>query len=78
MNNADILIKDTGTSSKYIVKEYIFNYNKDSEYLNRKSKVESLSFLCKSKSIPVYIDRDMKPCYEYPNETLYNLKNDFI
>jgi hypothetical protein len=77
MNNTDKLIKDTGSSSKYIVKEYILDYNKDLDYFNNKSKIGSLSALFKHKNVPIYITKNMESYQSFPTISNFNLENDF-
>lgn len=76
MNNTDKFVKDTALSSKYIAKEYICEYNKDWDYMN-KPKIGSLSSVFKQKNIPTYITRDMEYHYGYPSADKFNRENDF-
>lgn len=77
MNNSDKLIKDTTSSSKYIAKEYIYEYNGDSSYLS-KPKIGSLSRLMRQKHIPMTIDGDMNYSYDFPLAEHYNYNNSFV
>jgi hypothetical protein len=77
MNNTDKFIKDTSSSSKYIVKEYIFNFNKDLDYFRNKSKIGSLSALFKHKNLPIYITKNMEGYHSLPGINNFNLENDF-
>lgn len=77
MNNTDNFIKETANSAKWIAKQYIYEYNKDQEYL-KKPKVGSLTNMFRRKQMPLTIDENMNFSFEYPNEQYYNLNNDFI
>lgn len=76
MNNTDYFIKETANSAKWIAKQYIYEYNKDQEYL-KKPKIGSLTNMFRQKSMPMTIDENMNFSYEYPDERYYNLNNDF-
>jgi hypothetical protein len=76
LNNSNSFVKDTIDSVKYISKDYIYNFNKDLDYL-KKPKVGSLTNLTRRKSIPLTLDKNMNYSYDWPDETNYNLTNDF-
>lgn len=76
MNNTDKFTKQTPTSSKYVPKEIIFDFNKDEGYL-KKPKVGSLAHLVQRKEMIMYLDQNMNCGKEYPTEDMYNYGNDF-
>ena len=65
MNNTDILVKDTEDSVKYIIKDYILDFNDDQSYY-KKPKVGSLTNLVKQKEIVMLMNDDMSFTKEYP------------
>jgi hypothetical protein len=77
LNNSNCFVKDTKDSAKYISKEYIYNFNKDLDYL-KKPKVGSLTHLARRKSIPLILDENMNSSYDWPKEEYYNQNNDFV
>ena len=65
MNNTDILVKDTEESVKYIIKDYILDFNRDQSYYT-KPKVGSLTNLVKQKEIVMFMNDDMTYTKEFP------------
>jgi hypothetical protein len=77
LNNTDSFIKGTPNSAKYVAKDYIFDYNRDSDYLN-KPKIGSLSFIVRQKNMSMMIDEDINFIETFPSEEYYNYENDFL
>lgn len=77
MNNTDYFIKETSNSAKWIAKQYIYEYNKDQEYL-KKPKMGSLTNMFRQKHMPLTIDEEMNFSYEYPSKQYYEPNNDFV
>ena len=77
MNNTNSFVKDTANTTKYIPKEYIYNFNKDEHYL-KKPKIGSLGRMLERKKIGLTIDNNMNFSDDFPNETCYNYDNDFV
>ena len=65
MNNTDVLVKDTEDSVKYIIKDYILDFNRDQSYYT-KPKVGSLTNLVKQKEIVMFMNDDMTYTKEFP------------
>lgn len=65
MNNSDRLVKDTEDSVKYIIKDYILDFNGDKSYYS-KPKVGSLTNLVKQKEIVMLLNNDMTYTNEFP------------
>jgi hypothetical protein len=77
INNNNNKIKDTWNSYKFIAKDFIYSYNKDSDYRDYKIKGPSLNRLFHSKKIPMGIDCNLKT-FEYINiEDIYNARSSF-
>src|SRR5665213_175485 len=51
MNNLDKRIKDTWKSYKWVMKDIIYNFNKDAEYRDNRTKVRSLPIVMKQHPI---------------------------
>jgi hypothetical protein len=77
LNNSNSFIKDTSESSKWIAKDYIYDYNKDLKYLS-KPKIGSLSFIIRQKNMSMMIDKDINFIETFPSEEYYNYENDFL
>ena len=65
MNNTDRLVRDTEESVKYIIKDYILDFNGDKDYY-KKPKVGSLTNLVKQKEIVMFLNDDMTYTKEFP------------
>jgi len=77
INNTDKRIKDSWNSYKFVAKDFIFSYNKDSEYRDFKIKGPSLNRLFHGKRTPIGIDTNLKQFYEINVEDIYNARNSF-
>lgn len=80
MNNTDKLIRDSWASYKYISKDIIYEFNKDTEYRDNKVKVPSLQNIVATKPIAKCLGSDMKFYNDdYPSpEIIWDPNNDFI
>ncbi|MDB5238655.1 MAG: hypothetical protein JWM46_925, partial [Candidatus Kaiserbacteria bacterium] len=79
MNNLDKRIRDTWKSYKWIMKDIIYDFNKDAEYRDNKTKVRSLPIVMKQHAIHnpfldenVHFRSDLKP------EDYLQPDNDFV
>lgn len=77
LNNTDKFVKENQNSVKFISKEYIYNFNKDSDYL-KKPKIGSLAQMAKRKQVPLFLTEDMEASNNWPEETELNCNNDFV
>ena len=77
LNNTNNLIGNTPSSSKSVAKQYILDYNGDSDYLN-KPKIGSLAFIIRQKNMSMMIDENMNFIEDYPTKNYYNYENDFL
>lgn len=77
MNNMDKKIKDTWETYKWTAKDVIFDYTKDVEYRDHKTKRGSLYFLLVQQDSFHFIDETMHFSKELPLEEYYNADNDF-
>jgi hypothetical protein len=75
MNNSDNLIQNK--LSKYVSKKYIYDFNKDLDYI-KKLKTGSLASIVNNKISVSYIDENMNYSYDYPSKEFYNENNNFI
>jgi hypothetical protein len=75
MNNSDNLIQHN--LSKYVSKKYIYDFNKDADYM-KKLKTGSLASIVNNKISVSYIDQNMNHSFEYPSKEFYNENNNFI
>lgn len=79
MNNLDKRIKDTWKSYKWIIKDIIYDYNKDAEYRDHKTKVESLPVVLTHLPRPYkYIDTDARFHEGHLEERHFEANNDYI
>lgn len=77
LHNNDKKIKDSWPTYKWPCKDIIYDYTKDAEYRDRKTKVGSLSsFLVGHDSLRV-IDDSFRFHAEVPMEEIYEPENDF-
>ncbi len=78
MNNLDKRIKDTWKSYKWVPKEIIYEYNKDAEYRDHKTKRGSLTPLTRRLFHNKYIDDQWNFYDELEPKEFYNPNNDFL
>jgi hypothetical protein len=78
MNNNDMKLKDTWKSYKWPCKDIIYEYTKDADYRDNKTKRGSLHFLLLQRSPYLFIDDTMRMHTEMNVEDYYNPDNDFI
>jgi hypothetical protein len=78
MNNLDKKIKNTWESYKWICKDIIYEYTKDADYRDNKTKIGSLGKIMAGNSSYNFID-DLYLFYKKIDfEEIYNKDNDFI
>ena len=77
LNNTDNFVKDSQNTVKYIAKEYIYDFNKDSDYL-KKLKIGSLWQVARRKQVPLFLTENMETSNNWPEETELNCNNDFV
>jgi hypothetical protein len=77
MKNPHLKVKDSWDSYKFIAKEVIYNYTKDSDYLNNKVKIGSLYKLFLQKDTPIGLTSEYDYLYNIVPGDFYNAKNDF-
>jgi len=78
MNNLDKRIKNTWNTYKWVAKDVIYNYTKDSNYRDNKTKVGSLYNLMIGNSSYNFVDDTFNFYKELPIEEYYCARNDFI
>ncbi|MFZ2886927.1 MAG: hypothetical protein WA021_03855 [Minisyncoccia bacterium] len=79
MNSLDKRIRDTWKSYKWVLKDIIYDYTKDAEYRDHKTKVRSLPVVLKQQSIAHrYIDASAHFHSEFPSADFFVAKNDFV
>jgi hypothetical protein len=76
MNSREEIIGKFPYSYKYIMKDYLFDYTKDSEY-NKKLKMGSLGSAIKGKIPWTYIDENLNASNNFPSNDFLNNQNDF-
>jgi hypothetical protein len=79
MNNPDKRIRDTWKSYKWVIKDIIYDYTKDSEYRDNKTKVRSLPVVLEQLNIHFrYFDENAVFRNDLSPESFLEQKNDFI
>ncbi len=78
MNNPDKKIKDTWNTYKWPCKDIIYNYTKDAEYRDTKTKKPSLHALITRQKQFNFIDESMNFFHEMDAGEYYNPDNDFV
>lgn len=78
LNNLDKRIKNTWNSYKWICKDIIFDFTKDSEYRDNKTKIGSLANLMVGASSYNFVEDSFTFHKCLPVEEYYNKDNDFI
>ena len=78
MNNLDKRIRDTWKSYKWVLKDIIYDYTKDAEYRDNKTKVRSLPIVLKQQDMPHrFLDEHMRFSNDLAPETYLEPVNDF-
>jgi hypothetical protein len=77
INNTSNKIKNTWNSYKFIAKDFIYSYNKDTDYRDYKIKGPSLNRLFHSKRIAMGIDCNLRTFNSIKIEDIYNAGNSF-
>lgn len=85
LNNPDNLVKESLDNVKFIAKDYILDFNKDTSYY-KKPKVGSLTNIVKQKEIVMLLKDDMTYTQDFPsssdefneNNTFLEMMNDFV
>jgi hypothetical protein len=78
MNNLDKKIKDTWNSYKWLCKDIIYEYTKDADYRDNKTKVGSLSKIMIGNGSANFVDENYTFYQDLAVEEYYNKENDFI
>ena len=78
MNNLDKRIKDTWKSYKWVLKDIIYDYTKDAEYRDHKTKKGSLLPLIGYNPPNRFIDENMRFRNDLMPEDYLQPKNDFV
>ena len=79
MNNLDKRIRDTWKSYKWVLKDIIYDYTKDAEYRDNKTKVRSLPIVLKQQDMPHrFLDEHMRFSNNLASETYLEPANDFV
>jgi hypothetical protein len=78
MNNLDKRIKDTWLTYKWVSKEVIYDYTKDAEYRDNKTKKGSRGFITRKNSCYNFLDENLMYHMELPPETYIEPVNDFV
>jgi hypothetical protein len=77
MANPDMKIQDSWRTYKFPAKRLIYEFNRDEQYLDYKTKAGSLFRLFVQKSTPVALTRDFEFVHELVPEDLYVEDNSF-
>jgi hypothetical protein len=78
MNNNDMKIKDSWKTYKWPCKDIIYEYTKDADYRDNKTKMGSLYRLLLQRSPFIFVDDSMHMYEDLNIQEYYNPKNDFI
>ena len=78
MSNLDKRIKDTWKTYKWVCKDIIYDYTKDADYRDNKTKRASLAPLLQQQNSYHFIDESMRFWSELDPQEYYNPDNDFI
>ena len=78
MNNMDKKIKDTWNTYKWVCKDIIYDYTRDADYRDNKTKRGSLFHLLTQRSRYEFIDESMQFHRGLDFTEYYNPDNDFI
>lgn len=78
LNNQDKKIKDSWETYKWVCKDIIYDYTKDAEYRDHKTKRGSLHFLLLQQQSYNFIDERMQFSYAMDPQTYYEADNDFV
>lgn len=78
MLNPDKKVGDTWTSYKQHAKEFIFEFDRDEEYLKYKTKVPSLINIFRKRMAADGIDSNYQLIHKVNHEDYYNPNNSFI
>lgn len=78
LNNLDKRIKDTWSTYKWVCKDIIYNYTKDQDYRDNKTKIGSLSKIMIGSGSFNFIDESFNFYKDLSMEDYYNKDNDFI
>jgi len=78
LNNLDKRIQDTWASYKWIAKQVIYDYTKDAEYRDHKTKVRSRQVILRQQYIGnKFLDENMRFSNDLAPETYLEPQNDF-
>jgi hypothetical protein len=79
MNNLDKRIKDTWASYKWIAKQVIYDYTKDAEYRDHKTKVRSRPVILRQQALHNrFLDEDLRFSNDLVPEAYLEPRNDFV
>jgi len=79
LNNLDKRIKDSWASYKWVAKEVIYDYTRDAEYRDNKTKVASRNVILRQHYVPnKLLDENMRFSNDFAPETYLEPRNDFV
>lgn len=78
MNNLDKRIKDEWRTYKWVAKDVIYDFTKDADYRDNKTKRGSLRSVVVQQNSFTFIDENFKFYHELDPKEYYEPKNDFI
>jgi hypothetical protein len=78
MNNTDKFIKDSWPSYKYIVKDVIYDYNKDEDYRDNKLKIGSLQHVIALMPLAKCVGTSGEFYYDKYPDGIWEINNDFV
>lgn len=77
MLNPDKKIIDSWSSYKISAKEFIFDFNRDQDYFDSKTKVGSLQMIFRQRNLPDALDSDFQPIWNIDKNNFYISDNSF-
>jgi hypothetical protein len=78
MNNTDKFIKDEWKTYKYIMKDIIYDYNKDAYYRDNKLKVGSLQYVVALMPLAKCVGLNNEFHYDKYPDGIWEMNNDFV
>jgi hypothetical protein len=78
MNNTDKFIKDSWPSYKYIVKDIIYDFNKDEDYRDNKLKIGSLQHVIALMPLAKCVGINNEFHYDKYPDDIWEMNNDFV
>ena len=77
LNNLDRRIKDTWPSYKWVAKDVIYDFTKDAEYRDKKTKKGSRAFITRQQTSYSFLDENLQFSNVLPPESYLRPDNDF-